>query len=98
MAVTLDVGERDNLHPRNKREVGRRLALAALKLVYGRDVLVAGPTFLTATRSGDTIRAASAASRAGSVTNDGCAAARLPDRRRRPRLAPGRSAHRARRA
>jgi sialate O-acetylesterase len=71
MAVTLDVGERDNLHPRNKREVGRRLALAALKLVYGRDVLVAGPTFLTATRSGDTIRARFGSVASGLVTNDG---------------------------
>jgi sialate O-acetylesterase len=71
MAVTLDVGERDNLHPRNKREVGRRLALAALKLVYGRDVPVAGPTFLTATRAGDTIRARFGAIASGLVTIDG---------------------------
>jgi sialate O-acetylesterase len=73
MAVTLDVGERENLHPRNKREVGRRLALAALKLVYGRDLPIAGPTFLTATRSGDTIRARFGAIASGLVTNDGAA-------------------------
>jgi sialate O-acetylesterase len=71
MAVTLDVGERDNLHPRNKREVGRRLALAAFKLVYGRDVLAAGPTFLTATRAGETIRARFGGIASGLVTNDG---------------------------
>jgi sialate O-acetylesterase len=71
MAVTLDVGEGDNLHPRNKREVGRRLALAAFKLVYGRDVLATGPTFLTATRAGDTIRARFGAIASGLVTSDG---------------------------
>jgi sialate O-acetylesterase len=73
MAVTLDVGEGDNLHPRNKREVGRRLALAAFKLVYGRDVLAAGPTFLTATRAGDTIRARFGGIASGLLTSDGAA-------------------------
>jgi sialate O-acetylesterase len=56
MAVTLDIGEAANLHPRNKREVGRRLALQALRLVYGRDVLASGPMFHAAARSGATIR------------------------------------------
>ena len=36
-AVILDVGEADDIHPRNKEDVGERLALAALKTVYGVD-------------------------------------------------------------
>src|SRR5262249_43499277 len=71
MAVALDVGEGDNLHPRNKREVGRRLALAALRLVYGRDVLAAGPSFLSATRAGNTIRARFGGLASGLLTSDG---------------------------
>ena len=36
-AVILDVGEADDIHPRNKKDVGERLALAALRTVYGAD-------------------------------------------------------------
>ena len=35
MAITIDIGEADNLHPKNKQEIGRRLALWALGNVYG---------------------------------------------------------------
>ncbi len=38
MAVTIDIGEADNIHPKNKQEVGRRLALWALGDVYKRKV------------------------------------------------------------
>jgi len=38
MAITLDIGEPRDIHPRNKQEVGRRLALWALGTVYRRDV------------------------------------------------------------
>ncbi len=34
MAVTIDAGEDNDLHPRNKKEVGRRLALCAMRLLY----------------------------------------------------------------
>ncbi len=45
MAVTIDIGDADNIHPRNKRDVGKRLALGALATVYGRDVPYSGPIY-----------------------------------------------------
>ena len=45
-AVTIDIGEADDIHPKNKKDVGKRLALHALKLDYGKKNIVAdGPTF-----------------------------------------------------
>lgn len=49
MAVTLDVGSPNNVHPPDKRAVGHRLALAARHLVYGEDVAYASPLFRQAT-------------------------------------------------
>lgn len=45
MAVAMDLGEYNDLHPQNKKEVGRRLALAAEKLAYGEDVVYSGPLY-----------------------------------------------------
>ena len=44
LAVGIDIGDPKNIHPANKQEVGRRLALIALKQVYGKDVVAEGPT------------------------------------------------------
>lgn len=44
-AVTIDIGEADDIHPRNKQDVGRRLALAARHLAYDQDVVYSGPTY-----------------------------------------------------
>ena len=43
IAVTIDVGQADDIHPPNKQPVGHRLARLALAQVYGRDVLAGGP-------------------------------------------------------
>ena len=43
MAVAIDIGDAMNIHPLNKEAVGKRLALAALHLAYGRDVVYSGP-------------------------------------------------------
>lgn len=43
MAVTSDIGARNDVHPRNKKAVGHRLAQWALSTVYGRDVVPSGP-------------------------------------------------------
>lgn len=43
--VTIDIGNPSDIHPRNKQAVGRRLGLLAERMVYGRDVVAAGPTY-----------------------------------------------------
>lgn len=45
MAVTYDVGEGDNLHPRDKKSVGTRLSLIALNKVYDQNIVCSGPTY-----------------------------------------------------
>lgn len=43
MAIAIDIGEADNIHPKNKQEVGRRLAMWALGTVYGKPGATSGP-------------------------------------------------------
>jgi sialate O-acetylesterase len=45
MACIIDIGEAYDIHPRNKKDVGYRLGLAAMKKAYHRDVVFSGPTF-----------------------------------------------------
>ena len=45
MAVTIDIGDSSDIHPKNKQEVGRRLSLAARKLAYGENLIYSGPLF-----------------------------------------------------
>jgi sialate O-acetylesterase len=45
MAVTIDIGNPDNVHPADKQTVGARLALAARALAYGENVEYSGPLF-----------------------------------------------------
>jgi sialate O-acetylesterase len=46
MAVAIDIGEWNDIHPLNKKDVGRRLALAAQKVAYGDDkVVFSGPIY-----------------------------------------------------
>lgn len=49
MAVTLDIGQADNVHPPDKQTVGARLALAARAMVYGEPVAYRSPLFRQAT-------------------------------------------------
>ncbi len=45
MAVAIDLGEWNDIHPDNKRDVGKRLALAAEKMAYGENVVYSGPLY-----------------------------------------------------
>jgi len=45
LAVTVDTGDPDNIHPKDKEIVGGRLALCALANAYGEKISYAGPTF-----------------------------------------------------
>ncbi|MBN2012179.1 9-O-acetylesterase [candidate division KSB1 bacterium] len=55
-AVTIDIGDADDIHPRNKQEVGRRLALNARKLVYGEDIVRSGPIYEGMSIEGNNVR------------------------------------------
>jgi sialate O-acetylesterase len=56
MAVTIDVGEWNDIHPLEKKVVGERLALAARKLAYGNENIVySGPIFKSLAQEGDRI-------------------------------------------
>jgi sialate O-acetylesterase len=45
MAVAIDAGEWNDIHPLNKKIVGQRLALAARKIAYGEDIVFSGPVY-----------------------------------------------------
>jgi sialate O-acetylesterase len=56
MALAIDVGDAEDIHPRDKRTVGERLALEALRVAYGRDVASRGPTFRSLHIDGGSVR------------------------------------------
>ncbi len=56
MAVTLDIGNPEDIHPTNKRDVGKRLALWALAKDYGKDIICSGPLYREIDIEGNTIR------------------------------------------
>ena len=56
MAVTIDIGNPDNVHPTDKATVGHRLALAAEAITYGKKLEFSGPIFRQATTEGGSLR------------------------------------------
>ena len=45
MAVIIDIGDANDIHPKDKLNVGKRLALAGLKVAYGQELVYSGPIF-----------------------------------------------------
>ena len=70
LAVTIDIGE-ENIHPRNKLDVGRRLALQALAKTYDRNVPCESPSYRSMKMEGNSIRIAFDHAEGGLVAKGG---------------------------
>jgi sialate O-acetylesterase len=71
MALTIDIGDPDDIHPRNKQDVGKRLALVARKVAYSdNQVVYSGPTFESMTVDGSRIRLKFSNLGSGLLVND----------------------------
>jgi sialate O-acetylesterase len=55
MAVIIDIGEADDIHPKNKQDVGKRLALWALAETYGKKLVYSGPIYKSMKVDGSSI-------------------------------------------
>ncbi len=71
MAVTVDIGEIKSNHPKNKQEVGRRLAQQALAKTYGRKIVAGGPIYEAMKKDGDRIVLKFGDAGSGLVAKDG---------------------------
>jgi sialate O-acetylesterase len=72
MAVAIDLGEWNDLHPDRKKEVGERLAIAAMNIAYGeKNIVPAGPLFQAAKAEGNKIILSFINTGSGLVSNDG---------------------------
>ncbi len=71
MAVTIDLGEWNDIHPDNKKDVGERLALAALKFSYNENIVYSGPTYQSATIDNGKIMISFTNTGSGLLANDG---------------------------
>ncbi|MBO4511278.1 MAG: hypothetical protein J5746_00790 [Victivallales bacterium] len=56
LACTIDIGENTNIHPANKQDVGKRLALEAERIAYKMNVVSQGPIFDKAVPEGNALR------------------------------------------
>jgi sialate O-acetylesterase len=75
LTVTIDIGDPKVLHPANKQEVGRRLAIAARHLVYGEAIAPSGPRAVSAGREQNRIAVRFADVSDGLVSYSGAPAA-----------------------
>ncbi len=71
MAVAIDVGQADDVHPSNKQDVGLRLALGALKIAYGKNIVHSGPLYDSMSVKGSRIRLRFTNTGAGLTTKEG---------------------------
>jgi sialate O-acetylesterase len=71
MAVAIDLGEWNDIHPLNKKDVGERLAYGALKYGYNQDIVYSGPIYESSKKEGNKIIVSFKVTGSGLTTNDG---------------------------
>ncbi len=71
MAVAIDLGEWNDIHPDNKKDVGDRLALAAMKIAYQENTVYSGPEYESFVVEGNKIRLNFKHTGSGLTTSDG---------------------------
>jgi sialate O-acetylesterase len=55
MATAIDIGEAQDIHPKNKLDVGKRLGMVAMKVAYHKEVIATGPVFSKMRVNGNSI-------------------------------------------
>ncbi|QEC42869.1 sialate O-acetylesterase [Pseudobacter ginsenosidimutans] len=71
MAVITDIGDANDIHPRNKKDVGERLAAIALHDTYNKAVVASGPEFKSFSIAGNKVTISFAAAGQGLIARDG---------------------------
>jgi sialate O-acetylesterase len=71
MAVAIDLGEWNDIHPDNKKDVGKRLVLAARKIAYNEDIVYSGPLLKSSAVVNNRIELTFSNTGSGLITNDG---------------------------
>jgi sialate O-acetylesterase len=71
MTVNIDLGEWNDIHPDNKKDVGERMALAARKLAYKEDIVYSGPLYKAHKIEGNKIIISFSHTGKGLITDDG---------------------------
>lgn len=77
MAITNDIGEANDIHPKNKKDPGERLARWALAKDYGKELIYSGPLFKSSEVKGDALRVTFDQAGAGLKSRDGGALKRF---------------------
>lgn len=70
MAVTTDIGEATDIHPRNKQDVGHRLAVIALNQLYNKKQVYSGPVYQSMNVEGNKIRVRFTSTGSGLMAKD----------------------------
>lgn len=71
MVVAIDLGEWNDIHPDNKKDVGDRAALAAEKIAYGENIVYSGPIYQSSAIEGNKIIISFTNTGSGLMANDG---------------------------
>ena len=70
MALAIDLGDANDIHPKNKQDVGKRLALAALKTTYGKNIVYSGPMYQSVKFDGNKATISFTETGSGLITKD----------------------------